>query len=156
MFHKCVCWLQCSKIDPDLEMFLRCSHSFLGALAPSVTIVTSRWQTCFPFGWSHPSQVGGPPTYHSNEHRPADSNIFILHSPIPHSLCPSPTPAPHLPVPLTPTLIPPHSLSLKPTPTKPSERWVSLSTTPTSIEPNFNISSIPHSPTPPTQPALCT
>jgi len=37
MFHKCVCWLQCSKIDPDLEMLLRCSHSFLGTLAPSVT-----------------------------------------------------------------------------------------------------------------------
>jgi len=36
MFHKCICWLQCSKIDPDLEMFLRCSHSFLGTLAPSV------------------------------------------------------------------------------------------------------------------------
>jgi len=36
MCHKCVCWLQCSKIDPDLEMFLRCSHSFLGTLAPSV------------------------------------------------------------------------------------------------------------------------
>jgi len=35
MFHKCVCWLQCSKIDPDLEMFLRCSHLFLGTLAPS-------------------------------------------------------------------------------------------------------------------------
>jgi len=35
MFHKCVCWLQCSKIDPDLEMFLKCSHSFLGTLAPS-------------------------------------------------------------------------------------------------------------------------
>jgi len=35
MFHKCICWLQCSKIDPDLEMFLRCSHSFLGTLAPS-------------------------------------------------------------------------------------------------------------------------
>jgi len=35
MCHKCVCWLQCSKIDPDLEMFLRCSHSFLGTLAPS-------------------------------------------------------------------------------------------------------------------------
>jgi len=37
MFHKCICWLQCSKIDPDLEMFLRCSHSFLGTLAPSVS-----------------------------------------------------------------------------------------------------------------------
>jgi len=36
MFHKCICQLQCSKIDPDLEMFLRCSHSFLGTLAPSV------------------------------------------------------------------------------------------------------------------------
>ena len=35
MFHKCICWLQCSKIDPDLEMFLRSSHSFLGTLAPS-------------------------------------------------------------------------------------------------------------------------
>jgi len=35
MFHKCVCWLQCSKIDPDLEMFLQCSHLFLGTLAPS-------------------------------------------------------------------------------------------------------------------------
>ena len=34
MCHKCVCWLQCSKIDPDLEMFLRCSHLFLGTLAP--------------------------------------------------------------------------------------------------------------------------
>jgi len=38
MFHKCVYWLQCSKIDPDLKMFLECSHLFLGALAPS-----ARW-----------------------------------------------------------------------------------------------------------------
>jgi len=41
MFHKCVCWLQCSKIDPDLEMFLKCSHSFLDTLAPSVKILIS-------------------------------------------------------------------------------------------------------------------
>jgi len=34
MFRKCICWLQCSKIDPDLEMFLRCSHSFLVPLPP--------------------------------------------------------------------------------------------------------------------------
>ena len=40
MFHKCICWLQCSKIDPDLEMFLRCSHSFLGTLAPSAKNTT--------------------------------------------------------------------------------------------------------------------
>jgi len=44
MFHKCICWLQCSKIDPDLEMFLRCSHSFLGTLAPSV-----RWSSYAEF-----------------------------------------------------------------------------------------------------------
>jgi len=49
MFHKCVCWLQCSKIDPDLEMFLKCSHSCLGTLAPSVkhyrihTVLSKLW-----------------------------------------------------------------------------------------------------------------